>query len=200
MKHYNFSTAYFHPEMFDNNDVIVDNEIANDISDDWNYEKGKIIVTGFLHKDRMDIFVAEQDRDSDFAKAIFKYILDHKKHKFWSFNRKMERGNFKGMWDLDIPIAEIKPFKAKGFNKDRFYKELLANNVIPDSNVVDVFDGDSSRCIEHWERFQDTGKIEFMQDVVKHNMNCLLKESVIQKHKDFFLKNYNINERGWYDG
>ena len=109
----------------------------------------------------------------------------------------MEMGNFKGMWKILTKIKEIKPFKAKGWSKDNFYNELIAKKVIKDCNILDPYESDASRCIYDWNRFQRTNQIEYALNIVKHNINCLLKESVILNHKKYFLDNYHINEKGW---
>lgn len=198
MRQFRYNNRYFHADLFLNDDCIVDNEIANDISNGWDYKKGIPIVVGFLHKENMDIFLAESEDDQDFAKAVqdhIKQVLTETE--IYSFNRHMEIGNFSGTWGFDMEIKEIKPFNGRGWNKDRFYNELIAREVIPDCKIADVFCGDALLCIHNWKKYQDTGKIEYAMKIVQHNMNCLLKESVIQKNKNFFLSNYNINEKGW---
>lgn len=199
MKHLRYSTRYFHADLFLNNNCIVDNEIANDISNGWKYEKGIPILVGFLHKEHMDIFLAEEEDDLDFRKEVRRYITEKidKNISMYAFNRHMEQGNFRGKWGWQVPMGEIKPFKGRGWNKDKFYNILLGQNIIPDAKITDVFDGDASQCIEYWRRYQDTGKIEHALKIVKHNMNCLMKESVILKYKQYFLDNYNLDEKGW---
>lgn len=201
MKHYNYDNKFFHADLFMNDNCICDNEIANDISPDWDYLKGIPIVVGFLHKDKMDIFLADSEDDKDFAEAVQEYMTLKRADgiSIYAFNRKMEQGNFKGAWNIDYEFKEIKPFNAKSWGKDRFYNELVARQVIPDCQVSDVFSGDASLCIRNWKKYQDTGQVEYALEIVKHNMNCLLKESVIQKNKAFFLRNFKINERGWLE-
>ena len=192
------STKYFHEKLFSNDNVIVDNEIANDISSDWDYEKGVPVVVGILHKDKIVIFIKENEDDILFNKeVVFTLQQLAKKNKIYGFNYKFEQGNFKGQFGFDLDMAEIKPFRAKGWNKDRFFDELLAKEVIPDCGITDIFDGDASLCPVNWIKYQQTGQFEYMLNIVKHNMNCLLKESVILNHKDYFLENYKINEKGW---
>ena len=198
--HFNYSNTYFHKDLFLNENCIVDNEIANDISSDWNYEKGIPILVGFLHKDRIDIFVAESENDTDFSEAVKNFMIEKAKvTKLYAFNNKMEIGNFKGHWGWKIPIKEIKPFKARAWNKDRFYNELIAKEVIPDCKVADVFSGDASLCITNWGLYLNSGKKEYLMEIVQHNINCLLKESVILNNHEFFLNSYKLNDRGWLE-
>lgn len=200
MKHFIYSNKYFHQDLFLNDNCIVDNEISNDISPDWDYTKGKPIVVGFLHKDKIDIFLAEKENDKDFQQAVDEFIQKKVDDgvDLYSFNRYMELGNYKGAWGIDNwQIKEIKPFKGRGWTKDKFFNELIARKQIPDVKVADVFGGDASLCIYYWEKYQDTGKIEFALKIVEHNINCLLKESVIQKNRDFFRNTFKIDEKGW---
>lgn len=177
----------------------MDNEISNDISKDWDYTKGIPVLVGFLHKEHMDIFLAEEEDDLEFRKEVKKFITNMVEQgiDMYSFNRHMERGNFKGKWGWDVPMKEIKPFKGRGWSKDKFYNILIGQEIIPDAKITDVFDGDASQCIHYWKRYQDTGKIEHALKIIKHNMNCLMKESVIQKNKKYFLDNYRLDEKGW---
>lgn len=186
---------------FFNDNIIIDNEISNDISPDWDYTKGKVIVVGYLFRDQIRILVAENDDDKEFAKAVVEEISDiGGRALLYSFNRNMEIGNFKGCFDFEVPIKEIKPFNAKGWNKDRFYKELRERKVIPDIRIKDLFEGDASLCIQRWQKYQETGNFQNVMDIVSHNINCLLKESIIQKHKEYFHDNWDIDGRGFMLG
>jgi len=180
---------------FSNRNVIVDNEIMNDISDDWDYEKAKIAVTGTLHLDRITVFVATKENDEEFKEAVrTELIALAKDNPLYSFNTKMEMGNFKGDLNLEIPINEIKPFNARGWNKNRFFETLRERNVIPDIDLKDIFGGNANLCIEHWQKYLEDGSQQHLMDIVSHNINCLLKESIIQKHKDFFVENWEIDK------
>lgn len=183
---------------FSNDVIIIDNEIQNDISDDWNYTKARICVTGILYQDQIRIFVAEKENDEDFKMYVSDEIKSLGQNApIYAFNRNMEMGNFKGDFGIEIPIKEIKPFNAKGWNKDKFFETLRNRNVIPDIQIKDIFKGDAGLCIDRWEKYQRTGDFQNMMDIVSHNINCLLKESVIQKHKKFFHDNWNIDSNGF---
>lgn len=186
---------------FSNDFIIIDNEIQNDISADWDYLKGKVNVVGILYLDLIKIFVAEEENDEEFKNAVrdeinrlgdFAYI--------YAFNNKMEMGNFKGDMDFDVPIREIKPFNAKGWNKDKFYNELRKRNQIPDIKIIDVFNGNAGLCIPNWKKYLETGNFDYMMDIVSHNINCLLKESVILKNKHFFKMNWKVDKNNFMVG
>lgn len=184
----------------DNGITIVDNEISNDIRPDWIYENGLPIVVGFLDQQRVTIFVAETEHDKEFEKAVVDNLDRYASvSKLFAFNRFMEMGNFKGAFGYNSDIHEIKPFNAKGWNKERFFKTLLDKAVIPMVDIEDPFKGDSGLCISSWGKYLTTGERKHLMDIVKHNINCLLKECVILKNRDYFINNYKINDRGWLD-
>jgi len=206
MKEFTYQVADIEKEhgvskgFYSNEFIIIDNEIQNDISADWDYKKAKICVVGILYLDTIKIFVAEEEDDKGFKQAVIDEINKLGKLAYlFAFNNKMEMGNFEGDMDFDVPIREIKPFNARGWNKDRFYNELRKRNQIPDKKIIDIFDGDAGLCITNWEEYVKTDNFDLMMNVVSHNINCLLKESVILKHKHYFKKNWEINARGWLE-
>ena len=183
---------------FSNNSIIVDNELMNDISEDWDYEKGKPCVVGILHKDFIKILVAEKENDKAFKDSVIYYL--HKLGEsamLYAFNKYVEMGNFKGFMKTRIPIEEIKPFNAKGWNKDKFFTILVDNKVIPFVIIKDVFKGNAGMCIIRWEEYLRTGNKTCLYDIVSHNINCLLKESVILKNRSYFIENYKVDKKGW---
>lgn len=184
---------------FDNDNVVVDNEIMNDISADWNYLEGKPFITGILHKDKIMIFCAEKEDDADFKLRVMAELNELRKdNKIYAFNKFMEQGNFKGAFDYEIEIDEIKPFNARGWNKDRFYEELKEKNVIDQKiNIKDIFGGDGLKCPIYWEKYLKTGEWQLIMDCVSHNINCLLKESLILKNHNYFKENFKIDKKGW---
>lgn len=204
MKQFNYDLKpiekeYGVPEgFFSNDNAIIDNEIMNDISDDWNYEKAKISVTGILYRDKITIYLAENEEDLDFKNELSSVLVKlNGDVEMFALNKFMEIGNFKGDLCLDIEIKEIKPFNAKGFNKDRFFEELKKAKVIPDIEIYDVFKGDSGLCVTRWKEYIETKDFDLVMNIVSHNINCLLKESVIQKNKQFFLDNWEVDEKNF---
>jgi len=178
--------------------IIIDNEIQNDISKDWVYENGKLSVVGFLFDNKIEIYVSETEDDKEFKIHLTKRLKDLSiNNNLYSFNKYMEMGNFKGDLNIDIKINEIKPFNAKGWNKDRFFNELQEQNIIPRFKVYDPFESDAGLCVTFWEDYLKTKDTDKLKQIVIHNINCLIKESLILKHRSFFTENYEINERNW---
>lgn len=192
-KQYNAPKGFFESEV-----CVVDNEIANNIAPDWDYTKAEVICTGFLHGNQIKVFVAESKDDMKFKKAVKDYLNRMKlNYELVAFNHNMEEGNFKGNMDYEIKIGEVKPFMAKGWNKDRFYNILLEKEVIPEVLIVDVFNGNAGLCIDYFKKWEETESRQFLMDIVSHNINCLLKESVIYKNISYFRENYEVKANGW---
>ena len=203
MKRYTYSTnrleeLYGLPKDFLRSDVvIVDNEIQNDISENWNYMEAKICVTGILFQNKIEIIVAEEEDDTEFKEFVKKRLKDLSSHKMFAFNKYMEIGNFKGDLKIDVEIDEIKPFNGKGWNKDRFFKVLQDKSIVPKFNVQDPFKGDACLCIEKWDYYLTYNDDQYLKQIMLHNMNCLIKETMILKNKDYFKRNYSVNDRNW---
>lgn len=185
---------------FQNDFVIIDNETQNNIAPDWDYTKAKISIVGLLYKNKVKIFIAEKENDKEFKTSIKKELNKLKKQSnIYAFNNNMELGNFKGDFeDYEIIIHEIKPFNGRGWNKDKFYYTLRLAQEIPDVIINDPFKGDGGKCIDSWVKFQETKDIKYMKEAIIHNLNCLLKESIILKHNLFFKKNWLIDEKNFF--
>ena len=101
---------------------IVDNEISNDISSDWNYERGEIIVCGILYGNTLTQYVYEKDDDIDEFKNELAKFLDTLPT-MYAFNFLMEKGNFKGFFGaadafFQDPNETLSPLEGGDFEKD----------------------------------------------------------------------------------
>ena len=188
-----------HRGFFCNDKVIVDNELMNDISMAWDYTTGKICVSGFLMGDKLNIFVAEGDDFKEFKGAVINKLdsIISSGKKLYSFNRFMEMGNFEGYFAYKVNIDEIKPFNARGWNKDRFFNALIYEGVVQKVVIKDIFGGDGGKSVKYWKLFVKTGNSQFLMDIVSHNINCLLKESIILKNKQWFLDDYEVDNNNF---
>jgi len=183
---------------FNNNAVIVDNEIMNDISPDWDYKKARICAVGILHKETIRVYVATKEKDEAFRKTVMTELsILSKTAEIYAFNRKMEEGNFLGDFGFEIKIKEIKPFNAKGWNKDRFYRELMERKIIPEVKITDIFDGDGGKVINAWNKYISSGYQDYLDQIIEHNINCLLKESIILKNQDMIREHFVIDDKNF---
>jgi hypothetical protein len=186
------------PELIMNDNIILDVEISNDLRPDWVYSNGRVIVAGFIFKDKMTIFSAEEDHDIQFKIAVSDFITSLPKGtKIYAFNNQMEIGCCKNSFNLDLRIEDMKPLKMRGGSKDFFFDTLLNKGIIKKLKLQDNFNGDGGKCIETWALFQKTKDVKHLNDIILHNFNCLIKESIIQKNKQFFLDNWIIDDKGW---
>ena len=189
------------PGTFVSNIPIIDCELGNDISDDWDYSKGIVICVGYLYLEKMNIMVADSANDEDFKKYVVQDLtLINQRNPFHAFNHNFEEGVIKNTFGLDLKINEIKPFKAKGWNKDRFFEEVKKNNPqYKDLHIRDPFKGDGSLCASYWQNYLRTRNNELLFDVIAHNKNCLLKELMItKKRKQFMVSHkYKTDKNGF---
>lgn len=196
-----FEILYQVPKgFFDNEHLIVDFEITNDISDNWDYNKGNPCCAGFLQGNKIIMYLAEDEHDQDFIQAVQKCMKDNSE-KVFALNNNFESAIFQSYFDIQyVEVHEIKPFKAKYWNKEKFYKELIKEEQIPQLLLEDPLDFDGKKVPVMWEKYKETGDKDYLEKIAGHNLNCLLKESLILKHNIFFKQNYNINKKGWLVG
>ena len=179
---------------------IVDNEISNDITNpikgaDWFYDKADLICCGILDKDEILIFFREKEDDLEHYKNSLRNILDSK-GKLYAFNFNMEKGNFKGFLNKSYDVLEIKPFKGKGWSKQKFFEELLNDKKVLEKDCPkDPIEDDSGKCLELYAK----GDYE---TIINHNISDLVKQYAILKHKKYIYSKYasKISSQGFYSG
>lgn len=169
--------------------VIVDNEIANDLSlVDWDYRQGDVICVGILMGSKIVQFLREPEDDIKRFKQEVSDFLDGLGKTFYAFNFLMEKGNFQGFLDKSYYVQEIKPFKGRGWTKNKFYEELVEDGIVKE--VSDPIDSrDVMKCYQNGE----------YEKILEHNRACCIKEYHIFMNNERFLKKYGdrINEQGW---
>jgi hypothetical protein len=173
--------------------AIVDTEICNDITNpkggDWLYENSDIITVGILQGNDITIIQREKaDKIEDYISAIKKIIPE----RFYAFNWKMEKFGLKGFTKKEYHVEEIKPFMGKGFNKIRFFEELKSI-ISPMDELKDPLNDDSSLVQTKYEQ-------EKYEEIIQHNLNCVVKEAYILKFKPALIKKFKdkLDSKGWY--
>jgi len=171
--------------------IIVDIEIGNDLAPEWDYKKADIITLGILKGNEIKIIQREKTDDINEFKIVLKDILKDV-GEFYSFNKKFEQGALYGFLEEEHKVNEVKPFSCKGFSKEKFFNILL--EIIKIENETNDSFTDGSLVQEKYAE-------EKYEEIINHNINCLIKEAYIQKHKQDILKKYEgkINKDGWYN-
>jgi hypothetical protein len=173
---------------------IVDVEIANNISNgnkEWKYQESDITCCSVLFGNKIrTLFRNKEDSIIEYKKQL-QTILPQT---MYAFNERMEHGSFLGFLGIDYDIKEIKAFKGKGWNKEKFYQELLKDGKIIPNPLIDEdkLKDDSSLCISLYAE----GK---KWEIIEHNIIDVIKQYYILIFKDYFLTKYKsrISQDGW---
>jgi hypothetical protein len=175
---------------------IVDNEISNNISTEngsWEYEKGDIICCAIFYGNDVTIILREKEEDVDEYKKELKNLLDNFPT-LYAFNYNFEKGTFKGFLDKSYWIEEIKPWKGKGWSKQKFYEELIKDKKISSQDIPkDPLEGDSGEILNKYAEND-------YESIITHNIADVVKQYYIWKYKHYLLKKYedNIDKNGWF--
>jgi hypothetical protein len=166
--------------------AIVDNEISNDISNefgDWEYEKADIICCGILYEDEITIYFREKGDNLEEYKDTIAHALRWHPNLF-AFNRNMEYGNFKGFLNESFEIGEIKAFNGKGWSKQRFFMELI-NDGLVEKNIIpiDPLENDSKECLDCYSKGE-------YDKIINHNVADLVKQMILLNNKEYLLNKY----------
>jgi hypothetical protein len=90
-------------------------------------------------------------------------------------------------------VREIKPFKGKGWNKQKFFTELVFDGKVKIEDCpIDPMENDSGECIKAYAN-------EEYQKIINHNVADLIKQALILNHTDYFKEKYKdrLDKNGW---
>lgn len=176
---------------------IVDIETTSDIknaSGQNEYERIDISCIGILVDDQIIQIHREPDINdiSEFKREAISLIVPHET--IYAFNKDFEYHGLRNYLGINShSVEEIKPFKGRGWTKDKFFNELVGDGIVEIRMPVDPFHGDSTLAVDSWAN----GDIESILD---HNVVCLLKEYYILENRDYLYGKYchRIDANGWY--
>jgi len=175
---------------------IVDIETVNTPTS-WredDYRKADICCVGIIVNNHI-VQIHREPRVNDVTQFKKETVSHMKRYpRVYSFNRDFEYHGLGGYLGIDcVLVEEIKPFKGRGWGKDKFFQELLNDDMIEAPMPKDPFGGDSSLVCRSWA----DGDI---QSILDHNVVCLLKEHYILENRDRLYKKYShkIDANGWY--
>ena len=179
---------------------IIDVEITNDVFSTSKlgrnrYDGIDICCIGIIVDDQIIQIYREPNLDDivEFKAESISQVARHST--LHAFNSEFEYHGLRNYLGINShAVEEIKPFKGKGWNKDRFFAELAEDKVINVRMPADPFHGDGKLAIDSWAN----GDIETILD---HNVVCLLKEHYILENRDYLYNKYShrINQQGWYE-
>lgn len=169
--------------------IIIDIEIGNDLSPDWDYKKADIVTLGILNGNKITIIQREKTDNLEEFKIVMTDILKNI-NEFYAFNFKFEIGALSGFLGEEYNAKEIKPFSGKGWSKDKFFDTLL--KIVKIENETNNSFADGSLVQKKYDE-------EKYEEIIGHNTNCLIKEAYINKYCKEILKEYEgkINSDGW---
>jgi len=145
------------------------------------YIKKTIICLGYLNKERIKIYCCETLHEyNDLNKKIKNGVLTLQKP-YYAFQHYFEKYVLKHNCELDII------FEGE-LNQHYYEKKENAINKLNISNFDDPFDGNGGMCMNSFNQ----GNIE---NVIKHNRSCLLKEYEILMKRGFRKINGNFIEK-----
>ncbi len=182
--------------------TIIDIETIGKFSDCdgvGRYKQIRPIAIGFLNSDNMDILyvIGETDRDFNGLKSALQTKLYEVDHPFYAFNAEFEMGVF--YWFLGKTVAFDRDLMFRvntpcGLTVWESKQYLVKDLGIP--NFDDPFWDMGYKVPEAWKNFQRTGNRRFLEEIIRHNRACLLKEYLIlRKRKRWREVNKTIIDR-----
>jgi hypothetical protein len=175
--------------------VIIDVDIMNNISPRWIYSEGKPCVVGLLHKDRIWIYAAEDDK-ADYFKDNVARVIDEagKIANIYAFNKEFAEG----VLMPSHKMYELKPISGSGWNRDKCYQALRMHDVFKDKQeILDPFKGKETLTADYWEKYQATGEMQWLMEIIEHNLSGLLRGALIHNNRDWFPKKFKVNDRNF---
>ena len=192
--------------MVETNDyAIVDIEIGNCMTrENWDNKKADIILIGaLLCKDGEKQTIIQIPRFKDQSKeeyaSIIKKLLDSLKkadYELYALNRMFEQEAIESYIGQAYTFNEVKgTFKGTLSSKDSLYGFLQKRLSL--ATIYDIFGGDAKVIPDYYQLYLSSGEYKFLQDIISHNLNCLLKEYYILKNIQFLKDNVEADEKGY---
>ena len=176
---------------------IINVQLGNDISKDWDYSKGKAVIVAIMNDEVCKIPAKEsfgKDDNDVLDERFFDIVNKILIGDYWAFNKVFHyyvcKANFK-----PVSISEIKPFKGKGCNRDWFVQKLIEAKQIPQIKIFDPLQ--ERQVAQAYQRYVATGKEMLLMDIVSHALASCLKDALILKHHKYFQDNFEVGADGF---
>lgn len=136
--------------------------------------RNKLITLGMIYGHNLHIMQRMKEDKDDFKDRCIEHITELNRHgilEFYAYNCSFE-SRFLGN---HLSWNEIMPYRIK---KDECVK-------------FDHFHfGTGKEAVAWWKKWEKTGEIEYIENIMRHNVNCLLKEFAI----------FSVNYSNFRDG
>ncbi|MGB2800609.1 MAG: hypothetical protein WBC55_07075 [Dehalococcoidia bacterium] len=151
--------------------TVIDIETIGSFRDQYRnsrrYEEIRMVILGFIDRNALEIFCAEDERSIDELIGETRKIINGLERPFYAFNSEFERGVF--FYNLGMKVDFDGELQRGRESKGVARKKLG----IP--NYDDPFFDDGYRCMIAWQNRE-------FDKAIAHNRACLLKE------RDILLK------------
>jgi hypothetical protein len=175
---------------------IIDIEIENSMTkENWDNKKAIPMLCGAMLIENSEIqAIVQLPRTKDMTKEQFSSnikqllsSLDNANYKLYALNAAFETESIEAYTGQRYLFHEIRG-NLKGFlsSKDNLWQFLRKSLKLPE--IEDVLHGNSALCPQYYGFYLTTHEHKFLQDIISHNLNCLLKEFYILLNMDTINK------------
>jgi hypothetical protein len=117
-------------------------------------------------------------------------------YELFALNRMFEQEAIESYTGQAYTFNEVKgTFKGTLSSKDSLYGFLQKRLSL--ATIYDIFSGDAKVIPDYYQLYLSSGEYKFLQDIISHNLNCLLKEYYILKNIQFLKDNVEADKSGY---
>ena len=188
--------------------AIIDIEISNQMDKtNWDNRKADPILIGALLCEEGQIHgLVQLPRTKDMTKEQFSSnikqllsSLDNADYKLYALNAAFETESIEAYTGQRYLFHEIRG-NLKGFlsSKDNLWQFLRKSLKLPE--IEDSLKGNAALCPQYYHFYKETHEHKFLQDIISHNTQCLLKEFYILLNMDTITKFAVTDNNGFITG
>jgi hypothetical protein len=186
-------------------EAIIDIEIANRMTRlDWDNKKADIICIGalLLNKGKPESIIqlikTKEMSKEDFADNIRILLNSLSSDKLWALNAPFEQEAIEAYTGNRYIFHEVRHgLHGALSSKEALYRFLFEKGLV--KGISDPYMGDSSMVQGSYAEYLHSGAWIALQQILAHNVNCLLKEFHILQNIDFIMANTIKDKMGYID-
>lgn len=163
---------------------VIDVEIQNLMTrENWDNKSADICLIGALLAEGDQIqSIVQIPRTADMSKedyaSLIKKLMDSLQtagYSLFALNAPFEAEAIEAYCSQKYPFNEIKGnLRGSKSSKDNLYAMLEKRLKL--GNIYDILGGNAKLCPDFYQLYLSSGDMKFLQDIISHNLNCLLKE------------------------